>query len=489
MNKFEAKTIPLNQLALDTENPRFITPPNATEQDIINYLLEYEEVEELAQSINKNRGLYAGERVIVYKDGNKYVVLEGNRRISACKILTDKKLLANKRPYSAANLIVFQDTLDNISDIQVDIMRSRTDAQSSLAAKHIDGIRRWSPISKQKFFSKEFSAGKSVEEIQDTTGTSKNIIIKGIKEYNLVNYALNLEEWQKNEQNTIIDIHKLKISPFIRVFTSSPRNSSYSTLSQILKLSFSKEYIPVTSIDINIFNHCIYLVAKASFDKTIPFDTRSTLEDVPNLVEYLTIEGLLTAKVDSEQPTTTGTRVDNDAEKLHQQSNPAKNELSGTTSVNTAPTIEKATIINKALTSSRNTLIPPTFGVQTSSIKINNIILELKQLNLNMNINSAAVLLRVLIELSSKYYLYNNNAGDLVKEKDLKQLVNNAVTHMRNSKLISDNMHSNITKIGNKEMAFDIFNGYVHYDGILPIKSELIGYFDNYCTFIEKCLL
>ena len=193
MNKFESKSLPLEQLWLDKENPRFITPPTAAEQDIINYLLEYEEIEELARSINENRGLYAGERIIVTKEDTHYVVLEGNRRVSACKILKNVQLLKNYRP--ASTLIIYPQTLENISFIDVDILPSRLEAQSSLAAKHIDGIKKWSPMSKKKFFAKEYLSGKSLFEIQRITGSSYSTIQKGIREYNLIQYALNLPEW------------------------------------------------------------------------------------------------------------------------------------------------------------------------------------------------------------------------------------------------------------------------------------------------------
>ena len=43
-------------------------------------------------------GGFAGERVIVYEEGGKYIVLEGNRRVCACKILLNPRLLANRKP-------------------------------------------------------------------------------------------------------------------------------------------------------------------------------------------------------------------------------------------------------------------------------------------------------------------------------------------------------------------------------------------------------
>ena len=285
MNKFESKSLPLEQLWLDKENPRFITPPTAAEQDIINYLLEYEEIEELARSINENRGLYAGERIIVTKEDTHYVVLEGNRRVSACKILKNVQLLKNYRP--ASTLIIYPQTLENISFIDVDILPSRLEAQSSLAAKHIDGIKKWSPMSKKKFFAKEYLSGKSLFEIQRITGSSYSTIQKGIREYNLIQYALNLPEWVDKESGLIVDINKLKVSPFTRVFTAGTSFPNISSLGTLLDLQYDDNMQPMSSIPKEIFDHCIYLVAKSSFDKSIKFDTRHTMQDIVGLLDYL----------------------------------------------------------------------------------------------------------------------------------------------------------------------------------------------------------
>ena len=83
MINYVTKEIDVEQLILDEQNPRFIVPPNPSQQSIVDYLIDYEEVVKLAMSIRDNGGLFAGERVIVYEEDGKYIVLEGNRRVCA----------------------------------------------------------------------------------------------------------------------------------------------------------------------------------------------------------------------------------------------------------------------------------------------------------------------------------------------------------------------------------------------------------------------
>lgn len=48
---------------------------------------------ELANRINEVGELHGSEIITCIRKGNKYVVLEGNRRICACKLLLDRSII------------------------------------------------------------------------------------------------------------------------------------------------------------------------------------------------------------------------------------------------------------------------------------------------------------------------------------------------------------------------------------------------------------
>ena len=89
----EYKKLRHSQVILDRENPRL---PDGTSNDkeAINRLLNegYEQLVALARDMVEQGESNPTELPIVVKDGAKYLVLEGNRRFAALKLLSDPKL-------------------------------------------------------------------------------------------------------------------------------------------------------------------------------------------------------------------------------------------------------------------------------------------------------------------------------------------------------------------------------------------------------------
>lgn len=97
---YEYKEVDIQDLLLDEENPRFassiLVKESASQigQDIIvEHLLRYANVSELANRINDVGELHGSEIITCIQKGSKYVVLEGNRRTCACKLLLDRTLI------------------------------------------------------------------------------------------------------------------------------------------------------------------------------------------------------------------------------------------------------------------------------------------------------------------------------------------------------------------------------------------------------------
>ena len=78
-----------DDLNLDPENPRFIDSELEDEIDLIRELYEQVDVDELIQSI-LSAGYNDFEPLIVLRTGN--VVLEGNRRLAALRLIADSSL-------------------------------------------------------------------------------------------------------------------------------------------------------------------------------------------------------------------------------------------------------------------------------------------------------------------------------------------------------------------------------------------------------------
>jgi|GEM_PF-2506871 len=97
---YKEKTIEVNLIKLDLENPRF--PPVDSEREAIKSMLEGksgEQITKLADDIYQN-GVNPSVRVILFKDGknaSRFVDGDGNRRLTALKIL-ETPSLADSNP-------------------------------------------------------------------------------------------------------------------------------------------------------------------------------------------------------------------------------------------------------------------------------------------------------------------------------------------------------------------------------------------------------
>lgn len=98
----EYKTIRASQALLDPENPR-LPDGTANDREAINRLLAEGsgQLLALARDLVEQGEANPTELPIVMKDGKKFIVLEGNRRFAALKLLADPKLADDKTHRSA----------------------------------------------------------------------------------------------------------------------------------------------------------------------------------------------------------------------------------------------------------------------------------------------------------------------------------------------------------------------------------------------------
>src|SRR5712691_6096925 len=89
----------VSDLMLDPENPRLRLPQNPSEKTILLQLYEEHRLEELMASFVANS--YFDEEPLVVvpspKKPGKFIVVEGNRRLAALKLLTDPVAAAEIR--------------------------------------------------------------------------------------------------------------------------------------------------------------------------------------------------------------------------------------------------------------------------------------------------------------------------------------------------------------------------------------------------------
>ena len=169
MNDSEIQLINTEDLSFDFKNPRMVEfdlSGRRTEEDIIQVLWEAMDVREVLMSIEAS-GFFKHEALIVAREESKNVVIEGNRRLAAVRILQNPdqfKELAPKVP-----------TLDknkprNLDKLPV-VFSTRQDAWQYLGFKHVNGPAKWSSYAKSQYIAKVHrEMGVPLEEIAKQIG-------------------------------------------------------------------------------------------------------------------------------------------------------------------------------------------------------------------------------------------------------------------------------------------------------------------------------
>ncbi len=149
--------IPVDQLLLDSENPRLVWRVNGeTQFDLAKILWSEMAVDEVAWSIAENGYFRSEPLFVIIKNPEEedprervYIVVEGNRRLVAVRLLRDETL----RKRIGATELPFIDSKKRagLDDLPVIVYASRDSLWTSLAFRHINGIKPWDSFSKAKY--------------------------------------------------------------------------------------------------------------------------------------------------------------------------------------------------------------------------------------------------------------------------------------------------------------------------------------------------
>lgn len=174
------KTAP-GTLTLDLSNPRMPDATFTDENEAIGYLYAQADLGELIQSIG-NSGWLDFEPLIV--EESTMIVVEGNRRLAALRILADPVL---QRQFKAtlpdslhANAIP--------SEIQVNYVGSRKEARDFIGFKHVNGAFKWDSYAKARFAYSWLQDGDGIDEVSRRLGDGHNTVSR------LVNGVIVLEQ-------------------------------------------------------------------------------------------------------------------------------------------------------------------------------------------------------------------------------------------------------------------------------------------------------
>jgi len=176
----DSVNIELGKLHLDRENPRikeFGINRDTSEKRIIETLWDSMDLKELLMSIT-SKGYWQYEPVIVIehpKLPGEYIVLEGNRRLAAVKLIDNISLIERTIPASVVEKIQSED-FEKISEIPAIVVANREESWHYIGFKHVNGPQKWNSYAKAKYIAEVHNQyGVPIETISENIGdTNRN---------------------------------------------------------------------------------------------------------------------------------------------------------------------------------------------------------------------------------------------------------------------------------------------------------------------------
>jgi len=445
MNEEWTKTnLPIKALRLWDENARFPEEYfNKTQEELIEYFLSKKnfKIKELAQEIVDEFDLPQLEKIVVLEINDEKVVLEGNRRLTVYKLLSNPLLTTNKNTQKAFAELKSKYNIDDDFQIEVLTTKSKEEGLRFLNRKHNKNNNEvpWGEVERRNF------------AVRRTSKTSKDTL--RVELANIVK-KLSLPDIIKEEV-----LGKGFVTTFYRIIDGDDgRNKlGYSLKDGSIKIKENKKFGQLLkTVAFNVWN-------KKDF-RGQALDSR-TLNTKTQIEQYL-----LSLKPED------SSRVDKEIKKM------TNSNLFGNKML-TKSSVKKS----KTLSMSRKFLINSPFYI--SEDRLNKIYYELKgKLIVDETPNAVAVLFRVFFEGSLDCYIskkqinlkkYSSHNPSLSEK--LRAVANNLKLTPNEMKIINKAISSK-----NTIYSVDTFNAYVHNTYIHPSPIELKNAWDEFKAFFEK---
>lgn len=448
----DTKNIKVTNLCLDLDNPRFVH--QSSQLDAINKMVDSykDQLFKLAVDILEH-GLNPTDKPLVVRhpsDDNKYIVLEGNRRITVLKILLNPDLVDDKQLPLRKKIakLVAENKTKLIHSVECGICTNKEEANIWIERKHANGMgavgtQQWDSIQKQRFDEK--TKGKTSMSLQVINMLSQSPLVP--------------EEKKKQ-------LDALKVTNLERLVSDPKVRESLGISWKNGRMTSDVEKEVVTNALVEIVDDML----KPDFKVSKIYNKKDRETYMNELFRDKGFPNVMTHKTESWDFVTLPERTE----------------------------IEKNQSKEKPLSSikPRLTLIPKKFKLPITQPRVAVIFKELSQLSVKSYANTSAVMLRVFLEMSVDIFI---ETFDLLKEgtitssqsgKSLKQKVQMVVAQLKEMKVVNKDITKGIEMdIDNPSspLSVDSMNSYVHNYRLAPVADHLITEWDNIQPFVE-CL-
>lgn len=383
------KRINTTSLRLDLNNPRLSESTKKLNQnEIIDYLIENEKVYELALSI-VTKGYFLNEQPIVVKENDKYRVLEGNRRVSASKILINPDLIKSSTKRSNIKKLLKTFDLSIVEKLEVIVAPNREDADVMIVNRHTGGsaVEKWDKTKQDRFLYNRFVSGETVEQMAAKFPISKTEIKNSLKRYSVYK-----------------EICSLNLAPHIKSAVLDETTFSMTNVERAYQFKEGLTFLGF-EFDENKFT-LIKKLPKEEFEKRI---SKIATDVITGEINSRKLNDDLDKKKYFDKLRESGdfdTDIVPDSIYNEESDEPEQEEKE----IKVEDT--KKPIRNRT---SNVKLMPANTYLDTGIQRIDEIFYELKSLNIKNNPNAVSVLFRSYLDMLSYQFLKKNNGLEAIK--------------------------------------------------------------------------
>ena len=186
-------------LVFDRKNPRlseFSLTSGSTDMEVIGVLWEAMDVQELVMSIAAS-GFFRHEPLIVAQENGKNVVIEGNRRLAAVRILLDPAMFEDFR----VDIPVIAEEAKEALRTLPTVFGTRQEAWRYLGFKHVNGPAKWSSYAKSQYIADVHrNFGVALDDIARQIGDTHRTVQRLFRGLMVIEQAERLKVFSRDDR-------------------------------------------------------------------------------------------------------------------------------------------------------------------------------------------------------------------------------------------------------------------------------------------------
>ncbi|HEX8819807.1 MAG TPA: hypothetical protein VF794_07795 [Archangium sp.] len=443
------REIPPTNLLFDLRNPRL--DPQASQRDALRTLVQNlrDKIVNLAEDIVDHR-LDPSSLTIVSpdeRDDKLFVVLEGNRRLAALRLLENPDLAADlleRNAQKRLSALAKRYAADPVGTVSCVVFEDRDDARHWIQLRHRGeqsgrGIVSWDATQATRF--------------EQSTGTdSRNA--PALHLIDLVRRSGRLDE------STMSKLDSIPITTVQRILNDP-------SVRQRLGISIENGQLCSDLTDGEVLKGFIRVVTDAAHGR-LPVSVVDTKKDRAKYLDTFK---------DTEVPSPAAPRGER------------KVLTAIAASTGSSPAPKKRT---KQSTQDRKYVIPGSCKLSIGNAKANNIFLELKRLPADQFPNAAGVLFRVFLEISVDVYIIDKKLKTNVEldQLKLKQKIVIVADHLEGQRLMVKRELASARRTTDPNhfvaSSLDTLHSYIHATNFTPTPTDLKTGWDNLELFFRK---